>query len=236
LFTQQVPEPVVAGAAIARGRVYFVSSDALYAIGPKTTAAKPWRPERQVMEVGQGAPAWVQVTPTELVLKPGDSVPMHARLFDSAGRFLREDGQPVARRSWGSSERWEVDGWAGGGQAGLIKASVSGLTGEARARVIPPLGWDETFESYAVGSVPPHWVSATTLGRLQISELDGQKVIEKVPTDTLFKRMRVFMGPANWSDYTVEADIRVIEKRRQMGDAGLSPSVTGCIWQQSAWR
>ena len=224
LFTQKVPEPVVAGAAIARGRVYFVSSDALYAIGPKTTAAKTWRPERQVMEAGQGAPAWVQVAPTELVLKPGDSVPMHARLFDSAGRFLREE-----------KATWSLEGLKGTvasdgkftagpekvGQAGLIKASVGGLTGEARARVIPPLGWDETFESYPVGSVPPHWVSAATPGRFQVSELDGQKVIEKVPTDTLFKRMRVFMGPADWSNYTVEADIRVLERRRQMGDAGI---------------
>ena len=47
------------------------------------------------------------------------------------------------------------------GQAGLIKATVGGVTGEARARVIPPLPWNETFDSYAVGSVPPHWVSAT---------------------------------------------------------------------------
>jgi len=106
------------------------------------------------------------------------------------------------------------------GQAGLIKATVGGLTGEARARVIPPLPWNETFEEYAVGSLPPHWVSAQA-GRFQVAELDGQKVLEKQPTDTLFKRMRVFMGPADWSNYTVQADIRIPEKRRQMGDAGI---------------
>jgi outer membrane protein assembly factor BamB len=224
LFTQNVPEPVVAGAAIARGRVYFVSSDAVYALGPKTTAARPWTPQRPVMEPGQGAPAWVQVTPTELVLKPGDNIQMHARLFDSAGRFLREEKASWAleglRGAIGSDGKFTA-GPEKTGQAGLIKAAVGGLTGEARARVIPPLAWDETFESYATGSVPPHWVSATTIGRLQISELDGQKVIEKLPTDTLFKRMRVFMGPADWSNYTVEADIRVVEKRRQIGDAGI---------------
>ena len=103
----------------------------------------------------------------------------------------------------------------------MIKATVGGITGEARARVIPPLPWNETFDSYAAGSVPPHWVSATTVGKFQVIELDGQKVLEKVPTDTLFKRIRVFMGPADWSNYTVEADIRINEKRRQMGDAGI---------------
>ena len=52
-------------------------------------------------------------------------------------------------------------------------------------------------------------------------ELDGQKVLEKVPNETLFKRMRIFMGPTDWSNYTVEADVRINEKRRQMGDAGI---------------
>jgi len=106
------------------------------------------------------------------------------------------------------------------GQAGLIKATVGGVTGEARARVIPALPWNETFDSYKVGEAPPHWISAIA-GKVQVSELDGQKVLEKVPNDTLFKRIRVFMGPSDWSNYTVESDIRINEKRRQMGDAGI---------------
>ena len=158
-----------------------------------------------------------------MVLKPGETVQLHARLFDAAGRFLRED---KAAWSLDKLNGTVTDGKltvasSGPGQAGLIKATVAGVTGEARARVIPALPWNETFDSYAVGSVPPHWISATTVGKFQVVELDGQKVLEKVPTDTLFKRMRVFMGPADWSNYTVEADIRITEKRRQMGDAGI---------------
>src|SRR5207253_1585352 len=138
-------------------------------------------------------------------------------------RFLREE----------KSAAWSLEGLRGMvadgklavapdkvSQAGLIKATVGGLTGEARARVIPPLPWNETFDAYPVGSVPPHWVSATA-GRFQVSELDGRKVLEKLPNETLFKRMRVFMGPSDWSNYTVEADIRINEKRRQLGDAGI---------------
>jgi len=222
LVSQKIPEPVVAAAAVARGRVYFVSSDTLYAIGPKKTQGQPWKPVTPVLEPGQGEPAWVQVTPTEMVLKPGETVQLHARLYDAAGRFLRED-----------KAAWSLDHLKGTvtdgrfavaadniGQAGLIKATVGSISGEARARVIPPLPWNETFDSYAVGSLPPQWVSAQA-GRFQVSELDGQKVLEKLPTDTLFKRMRVFMGPADWSNYTVESDIRITEKRRQMGDAGI---------------
>src|SRR5262249_38699943 len=173
------------------------------------------------MEPGQGPATWVQVTPTEMVLKPGQTVQLHARTFDAAGRFLREEKATWAldRLQGSVSEDGKFTTAGTTGQAGLIKATVGGVTGEARARVIPPLPWNETFDSYPVGSVPPHWVSATTVGKFQVIEMDGQKVLEKVPTDTLFKRMRVFMGPANWSNYTVEADIRINEKRRQMGDA-----------------
>jgi outer membrane protein assembly factor BamB len=142
IFSQNTPEPVLAGAAVARGRVYFVSSDALYAIGPKTTNAPPWKPVTQAMEPGQGAVAWVQVTPTEMVLKPGDTVQLRTRTFDALGRFLREE-----KPTW-SLENIKGTVSADGkltlapattGQAGLIKATVGGVTGEARARVIPPL-------------------------------------------------------------------------------------------------
>ena len=224
LMSQRTPEPIVAAAAIARGRVYFVSSDTLYAVGPKQTKVEVWKPMTQTMESGQGPAAFLQVTPTEMVLKPGQTVQLHARLFDAAGRFLREEG--TATWSLNKLNGTVRDGRFtvapdSPGQAGLIKATAGGVIGEARARVIPPLPWNETFESYPVGSVPPHWISATTVGKFQVIEMDGQKVLEKVPTDTLFKRMRVFMGPADWSNYTVEADIRINEKRRQMGDAGI---------------
>ena len=38
-------------------------------------------------EKGDGPPTMVQVSPTEMVLKPGQSVKLHARLFDAKGRF-----------------------------------------------------------------------------------------------------------------------------------------------------
>jgi outer membrane protein assembly factor BamB len=238
LASQRTPEPIVAAAAVARGRVYVVSSDTLYAIGPKRTTAESWKPVTPSAEPGQGPPTWVQVTPTEMVLKPGETVQLHARLFDAAGRFLRED-----KATWSLDKlngtvtdgKFTVASGATG-QAGLIKATVGGLTGEARARVIPPLPWNETFDSYAIGSVPPHWISATTVGKFQVVELDGQKVLEKVPTDTLFKRMRVFMGPADWSNYTVEADIRITEKRYTLFAFGNNQRLEMNSWQPEVAR
>ncbi len=82
-------------------------------------------------------PAYLQVEPTELVLKPGQTVKLHARLFDDEGRFLRED----TRRTW------SLDGLKGTvndgsftvgepirKQPGLIKATVGASDGRgARA-------------------------------------------------------------------------------------------------------
>ncbi len=222
LASERVPEPVLASAAVARGRVYVVSSDHLYAIGPKQ--ARNVEPTRaSPLPKGEGEPAWVQVEPTELTLKPGQKVTLHARLFDSKGRFLREE--KGASWSLESLTASISDGVltvppADTGQAGLIKATVGNLSGAARARVVPNFPWNENFESMAEGSVPPWWVGAVA-GKYQVASLDGQKVLAKPANETLFKRMRIFIGAADSSNYTIEADIRAPEKRRQMGDAGI---------------
>ena len=69
--------------------------------------------------------------------------------------------------------------------------------------------------------MPPGWINATA-GKFKVSVLDGQKVFEKPPDETLFKRIRMFMGPTDWSNYTIEADVRANSKRRQMGDIGVT--------------
>jgi outer membrane protein assembly factor BamB len=219
-----IPEPVFGGAAISRGRIFFVSTGGVYAIGSKTAKAFTGYAVDVPAEKGEGAPALVQVSPTELVLKPGQTVKLHARLFDGKGRFLREE----------NAATWSLQGLKGTlsagsftvaadpvEQAGLIKATVGGLTGEARARVVHPLPWTETFESYADGAVPPGWVNAVA-GKFSVVTLDGQKVLQKAPDNTIFKRVRAFIGPTDWSNYTFEADARATEKRRQMSDIGIT--------------
>jgi outer membrane protein assembly factor BamB len=219
-----IPEPIFGGAAISRGRIFFVSTGGVYAIGAKTAKAVTGYAVDAPAEKGEGAPSVVQVSPTELVLKPGQTVKLHARLFDGKGRFLREE----------NAATWSLQGLKGTlsagsftvaadpvEQAGLIKATVGGLTGEARARVVHPLPWTETFESYADGAVPPGWVNAVA-GKFSVVTLDGQKVLQKAPDNSIFKRIRAFIGPTDWSNYSFEADARATEKRRQMSDIGIT--------------
>jgi hypothetical protein len=217
-------EQIYAGAAISRGRVFVVSSDAVYALGPRQPRPVSGFAVDEPVARSTGAPAYVQVVPTELVLKPGQKVAFKARLFDGQGIFLREE--PAA---------WSLDGLKGtigndgvltvsadpDGQAGLIKATVNGVTGEARARVAHALPWKEEFTSFADGTLPPGWVNAQA-GKLAVVTLDGQKVLQKPPDDTILKRARVFFGPTDMSDYTFMADVRAPERRRQMADVGIT--------------
>jgi outer membrane protein assembly factor BamB len=220
-----LPEPVFGGAAVSRGRVYFVSTGGVYAIGPKAAKAATGFAIDEPAAKGEGAPAWVQVAPTELVLKPGQAVKLRARLFDAKGRFLRDE----------TAATWALTGLKGAvapdgtftpdagtpEQAGIIKATVGAISGEARARVTRPLPWTETFESMADGAVPPGWISVTT-GRTAVGTLDGQKVLAKAPDETIFKRYRAFIGPVEMSNYTVEADVRGTTRRRQMANLGVT--------------
>jgi outer membrane protein assembly factor BamB len=218
------PEPILAGAAVSRGRVFFVSSDAIYAIGPKAPKAVTGTAVDEPAQKGDGPPAYVQVSPTELVLKPGQTVKLHARLFDAKGRFLSE----------ASNATWALQGLKGNvadgsftvasdpvEQAGTIKATVGSASGEARARVVHPLPWTETFDQYADGAVPPGWINATA-GKFSVTTLEGQKVLQKAPDNTIFKRIRAFIGPPDWSNYTFEADVRATTRRRQMSDLGIT--------------
>jgi outer membrane protein assembly factor BamB len=223
--SEGTPEQIVSGAAVSRGRVYFVSSDAVYAFGPKTAAKLSGYAVDEPAQKGEGEPAFVQVSPTELTLKPGQTVKLRVRLFDAKGRFLRD----------GTGASWSLQGLKGSvtpdgaftapnepmDQAGTIRATVGSLSGEARARIVRPIPWTETFDAYPDGAQPPGWISMAT-GKFAVATVDGQKVLQKPADNTLFKRIRMFAGGLDESNYTVEADVRTPTRRRQQGDVGVT--------------
>jgi outer membrane protein assembly factor BamB len=222
--SEGTPEQVVAGAAVSRGRIFFVSSDAIYAIGSKQSKPVSGYAVDEPAQTGQGEPAHLQVMPTELVLEPGQTVKLRARLFDDKGRFLREE----------TNVSWALEGLKGTvangaltvapeprEQAGTIVATAGTLKGQARARIVRPLPWKETFDDYPDKAIPPGWVNVQGLA-MSVTTLDGQKVLQKAPVDTIFMRGRAFIGPNHWSNYSFEADVRAATRRRQMGDVGIT--------------
>ena len=230
LGTEESPEAILGSVAIADGRIYLVSSNALYCIGTKPKSGSKKKKSSLVEGLEQNHPGassnstatHIQVIPTELVLKPGESVKFHARLFDEQGLFIKE-----------SEASWSLDQLKGDmqndgtfvaapgsfDQAGQVKATVNQLSGAARVRVITPLPWNENFDSITGKFPPAHWVNAT--GKFEIRDIEGNKVLVKLSDNPFTKRARAYLGPFDWHDYTVEADIKATEKRRQMGDAGI---------------
>lgn len=231
-------EQVLASAAISGGRVFVVSTDAIYAIGktpkPDTTKIVTVPPPA----MGHGDPAYMIVAPTEVMVKPGESVQLHAKLFDKDGAFLREEKaewlvNPPQRTLPNTPPLISnLPGAVTDGKytvpadaklsAGEIQATVGSLKAVSRLRVIPPMPYSENFDSLALGQagVPNAWVNG--LGKYEIREVDGQKVLVKLRIELPFReRARTFFGMPDWHDYTMEADVRSEYKRRQMGDAGL---------------
>jgi outer membrane protein assembly factor BamB len=227
LGTEAAPEAIIGSVAVSNGRIFLVSDASIYCIGKRAhaTASAATASNHATENAPAGAAvAHVQVAPTELILKPGESVNFRVRLFDEHGRFIREE----------QNAAWSLEGLRGdvakgkftasseaSAQAGQVKATVGQLSGAARVRVIPPLPWNENFDSLAVGNaIPAHWANAT--GKYAVREVDGNKVLVKTTEgSSLITRARSYMGPTSWANYTVEVDVRATEKRRQMGDAGV---------------
>jgi outer membrane protein assembly factor BamB len=225
LGSAQHPEAIIASAAVSNGRIFVVSEAGLYAIGKKSTSsnAAPGVSVAIGSNVSSNPVTHVQVVPTELILKPGDKVSFRARLFDAQGNFIREE--PAATWSLDQLKGTVTNGQftAAGdaiNQAGWVKATVEGVSGTANVRVFPPLPWSETFDSVAVNAAPASWVSMTM--KFGVRDREGNKVLAKLTEgSSLLSRSRAYIGPSNWSNYTVESDVMATTRRRQQGDAGI---------------
>jgi len=227
LGTEDNPEAIIGAPAVARGRVYLTTMGATYALGPKGTApggapAAPAVPATSSTPAA-GVAATLLVTPTDVIVKPGDAVALTIRAFDAAGRSVAAP----------ATAEWSLDGLkgavvngrftpdaAGGAQAGLVKATAGALSATARIRVVPPPPWTFDFED-GRETPPPYWVNAT--GKFAVRDLDGSKVLVKLAENpfAFAKRCRPFFGGTELSDYTIQSDVRALERRRQMGDIGV---------------
>ncbi len=228
-------EAIIASPIAANGRIYLTSMDALYAIGPKAIASRRPRASRRgpaaapgttagsngESAAGAGAATWIQVTPFDSTLKPGDTLKLSARFFDAQGHVVAT--QPVTWTLEGLGGGVSADGTytpdAASGTAGLVKATAGALSGTARVRVLGPPPIDINFDN-ATGEAPPAaWVNATS--KFVVKDLEGNKVLTRVEDNTLTRRARMLFGASDLHDYTVEMDVRVTERRRQQGDVGV---------------
>ena len=209
--------------AIADGRVYFTTEEGLYCLGSQESSASDSSVPGSIgMVMSTDALASIQIVPTEVLAEPGDSVQFSVRAFDDKGTLIGE-----------KAAEWSLDGLSGTidengkltleqsqvGQAGTVSAKIGDLSNSARVRVIPPLPWQEDFESIAEGKSPPHWVRATN--RFVVREMDGNKILVKPPARRGLHRSNVYLGPPNMKNYTVQVDLLGTKPKRNMPDMGL---------------
>jgi outer membrane protein assembly factor BamB len=225
LGSPQNPEVIIASPIVSNGRVYVVSMDATYAIGPKTPGGQKSPPSPSAAgnpsrSPSAAAPATVLVFPAEVTLAPGARQQFHARVYDANGELLGE--QKANWSSEGLAGSIGPDGTYAGGtaaEAGVIKAAVGAVTGAARVRVLPPFPWNFDFESYEGEAPPRHWIHGT--GRYSVRDLGGSKGLFRAADNSVARRVRTMIGATHASNYTIEADVRASERRRQMGDVGV---------------
>lgn len=220
------PAEIYGSPAIAYGRIYFETEEGLYCIGNKNAQFSMKSSPKPVPLAGEApvdkaaAPAFIQVVPAEVLLKPGETVTFHARTFNNKGQFLQE-----TKAAWTvtglKSQADETGKLIAGGasEAGTVTAQVGELKGTGRVRVMTELPISQNFDAIELEKIPTYWIGAT--GKFVVKEKDGRKVLVKTVRETGLQTAEVYIGPAYMNNYTIEADVMGAKKGRKTPDIGL---------------
>jgi len=211
--------------AAAHGRLYVHTTEKLYCFGKPETGT----PQR-------AAPTRLQIVPSDVLLRPGQSVRLRVRGLGALGQSVAEGVDdvkwsvkgPLALSFTPEHElRVAADGPLG---VGFVTASAQDATGQLRVRVVPNLPYREDFEQIPlkpppggegqpVGPPPSHWIGAML--KFDVRELDGNQVLAKTLDRTLFQRAMPLIGATDLSNYTVQVDIRSDGSRRSLSTGGI---------------
>jgi outer membrane protein assembly factor BamB len=231
LNTQDI---IIGSPAISHGRVYLPLPTGLYCLGTKDH--KPQATERPAppKEEPAGAndqPAWVQLVPNELLLRPGEKQQFTARLFNDRGQFLKESDAEFSLAGPGdvSNDGTYTAASDSNHAATIVTAKVGELTGKARIRVIPPLPWAFDFDKITLaedqktkrveGEPPLTWVGARY--RHKVRDVDGERVMVKVTYIPKGTRSQLWIGHPDLHDYTIQADLKGAREDNQIPDMGV---------------
>jgi outer membrane protein assembly factor BamB len=228
------------------GKIYIQTTRHLYCFGkagnnpglPPESEQQPWPKP--------GPAAALQIIPSEVLMRPGQSEEFHVRSIDANG-FTVEDIQDTKAVKWASfipptakvratmkasfnDQSKLVAENAPVPSAGAFEATYNNLKGYIRGRILPYLPIKQDFESFNLTetnavegeafSYPPlPWIGARF--KFEIRERDGSKALTKTIDNRFFQRATVFIGDPHANNYTIEADVMSDGNRRKMSDVGL---------------
>ncbi|MFM8892112.1 MAG: PQQ-binding-like beta-propeller repeat protein, partial [Planctomycetia bacterium] len=219
-------DEVTASPVAADGRIYLSTGARLYCLGdgsaPSGKAAAVAGRARRVSEETKapaGEPAWLQVVPAEAQIAAGETLPLSVRLFDAAGRFVREAPATFSATEGSVSADGRYTAPAGRHAAAVVTAKVGDLEGRSRIRSMPPLPWKFDFEETPLaadpktgvvrGEPPLPWIGMRY--RHVVREVDGSKCLVKVTTIPKGTRSQGWIGPISLHDYSIRGDFRAQE-------------------------
>lgn len=244
ILSQVKLEGSILGApSIWNGRMYLTTTDNLYCFGSGNPGNPvPWKTPEPYPQPGSAKR--IQAVPSEVLMRPGESVSFELHALDAAGFRVKD----LESASWSrfvpptARVKSEMDGdfddkghlVAGPDakvSAGAFLAQVDGLKGTIRGRVLPQLPITEDFESFnpdtpdplADGELfafpPLPWIGARF--KWDIRDLEGNKVLSKTLDNVLFQRAITFIGHPDEKNYTVQADVRTDGNRRMKSNVGV---------------
>jgi outer membrane protein assembly factor BamB len=220
-------DEVTASPIAWNGLVFLTTGARLYCIGEKPAAdgamAQPTATAPQQVAASTkapaGEPAWVQVVPAEAQVAAGAALPLKVRLYDAAGRFVKESSAAFTTTAGAVAADGTYTAPAGGHAAAIVTAKVGDLEGKARIRSMPPLPWTFDFDDTPLaadpktgvvkGEPPLPWVGMRY--RHVVREVDGSKCLVKITTIPKGTRSQGWIGPIGLHDYVVRADVRARE-------------------------
>jgi hypothetical protein len=219
-------DEVTASPIAADGLLYLVTGARIFCLGAKEAAPVASQPRAtRVAEVsaatqGQaGEPAWVQLVPAEAQIAAGETLPLKVRLYDAAGRFVKESPAEFSATVGSIAADGRYTAPADTPAGAIVTAKVGDLEGKARIRSMPPLPWRFDFEEIPLaadpktglmkGEPPLPWIGMRY--RHAVREVDGSQCLVKVTTIPKGTRSQGWIGPIGLHDYSIQADLRAAE-------------------------
>ncbi len=227
------------------GKIYLQTARRLYCWGRK--GDNPGLPAAVVEAAWPtpGTAAQLQVIPSEVLLHPGEQAAFRIRSLDANG-FTVQQSIPSEQVKWASyipptarvksvlngkfTEKGELmTAPEPVVSAGAFEATLGGLKGYVRGRVMPNLPIKQDFEQVSLSETnmegtlfaypPLPWIGARF--KFDVREKDGGKVLAKTLDNKFFQRAMVFIGTPEMSRYTIQADVMSDGNRRKMSEVGL---------------
>ena len=234
---------------VYNGKVYVQTTRKLYCFGkPGNNPGLPPDPPAEKWPA-PGPATQLQIVPSEVVLKPGDTASFRVRALDANGLPVEEIQDRTAVK-WASyipptaKVRATMNGaFNSQGQlvaapdpvpsAGAFEATLGNWHGYLRGRVLPGLPFKEDFERFTLSETttnafepptpfaypPLPWIGARF--KFEVRERDGAKALVKTIDNKFFQRAFVFFGEPDMRDYTLQADVLSDGNRRKMSEVGI---------------